>query len=55
MDPQIIEVKAPSLKKDQQVASSLKEASRLKYARDRKTVEKKIQNGIEKSDELSKN
>ena len=54
LDPEIIQIKTPSLKKGQKVVSTLKQISRLKYGRDRKNVEKVIQNRIERVDESDK-
>ena len=55
LDSEFIQIKAPSMKKGQKAASMLKEISRLKYGRDRKIVEKGIQNTFERSDEPNKN
>ena len=54
LDPELIQIKAPSLKKGQKVASMLREIIRLKYGNDRKIVEKAIQNRIERVDESDK-
>lgn len=54
LDPELIRIKTPSFRKDGGVASKLKEVSRFKYGKDKKTVEEEIRNRILRSNEVGR-